>query len=482
MYSNLASNTWYEMKPLEMKKMPLPSFPVNSFPLVVRDYVLAVAEHTQTSVDMAAVVALGILATCNQKKFVVYDEYVEPVNLYTVLVAEPGERKSSVLQCFTKFLLAYQKEENKTRQRDINEYRIKKEMLENEIKRLKEPKKTECEDLEEILLEKIEELEKMEEIRPLRLFADDTSPEALVSLLEKNNGSMSLISSEGGIFDIIAGRYSNKPNLDVFLKGHSGDEIMVDRKGSESIAIYNPTLSFVLTIQPDLLQEVVGNQTMSGRGLLARFCYSIPKSTVGKRKYMGDKIPHFVSENFENLIQTLLSHEITPEPQQISLSIEAKERLERYFYYIEKLLNEEKIMRNWLAKHIGCVRRIAGNIHLASEDRYEKISLMTMERAIDIGKYFVAHANHSFVTLSGEEELNKAKEVLNIIATSFMQPMTRRDVFRNGGGRGMKKTEELIPVLDILEEYGYIKQVHAPISENSSKASDLVFLNPSYRI
>lgn len=45
-------------------------------PEIMKNYVLAVAEHTQTTPDMSAVVALGTLATCNQKKFVVYDEYV----------------------------------------------------------------------------------------------------------------------------------------------------------------------------------------------------------------------------------------------------------------------------------------------------------------------------------------------------------------------------------------------------------------------
>lgn len=460
--------------------MPIPSFPINTLPEIMKNYVLAVAEHTQTTVDMAAVVALGTLATCNQKKFVVFDEYVEPLNLYTVIVAEPGERKSSVLQCFTKFLKEFQKEENILRKSAINQYKVDRELLENEIKMLKEPKKTVPEDLSTTLMEKMEELERLEETKPLRLFSDDVSPEALVSLLSKNDGAMSVISAESGIFDIIAKRYSSKPNLDVFLKGHSGDEIMVDRKGSESIAVYDPALTFILAIQPDLLKDVMNNQTMAGRGLLARFCFAIPKSTVGSRKYLGEKIPKEVEYRFKSMITHLLTVPIGESPTQLTLCEEAKVRLEKYFYYIERMLGEQNNLRAWLSKHVGCVRRIAGNLHLATGETTNPISLQTIENAIEIGKYFTAHAMHCFLTLSAEEEISKAKQVLSVIHSSYGDFLTRREVFRNGGGRGLKKIEELLPYLDLLEEYGYIKQVHAHQSANSSKPSDLVFINPNY--
>ena len=42
-----------------------------------------------------------------------------------------------------------------------------------------------------------------------RLVADDITPEAAASLLAEQGGRLAIISAEGGIFDIIAGRYSN---------------------------------------------------------------------------------------------------------------------------------------------------------------------------------------------------------------------------------------------------------------------------------
>jgi hypothetical protein len=49
------------------------------------------------------------------------------------------------------------------------------------------------------------------EVPPVpRLLADDITPEAAASLLAEQGGRLAIISAEGGIFDIIAGRYSPK--------------------------------------------------------------------------------------------------------------------------------------------------------------------------------------------------------------------------------------------------------------------------------
>lgn len=42
---------------------------VDVLPQPLRDYVNAVAEHSQTSPDMAAVIGLGVLAVCLQGEF-----------------------------------------------------------------------------------------------------------------------------------------------------------------------------------------------------------------------------------------------------------------------------------------------------------------------------------------------------------------------------------------------------------------------------
>ena len=115
--SNVSENrngiVWDKPLPLLEHKDALSGFPVDSFPVAISDYVKALAENTQTSIDMAAVVALGILAVCAGQYYRIEGNanYYEPLNLYVLLVAEPGERKSSIMQNMTRFLFEYEQSE-----------------------------------------------------------------------------------------------------------------------------------------------------------------------------------------------------------------------------------------------------------------------------------------------------------------------------------------------------------------------------------
>ena len=63
---------------------------------------------------MAAVIGLGVLATALQGKFRVQGMpgYYEPLNLYTLVIAAPGERKSGVIRDMTRVLYDYEMQFN----------------------------------------------------------------------------------------------------------------------------------------------------------------------------------------------------------------------------------------------------------------------------------------------------------------------------------------------------------------------------------
>ena len=87
----------------------------------------------------------------------------------------------------------------------------------------------------------------------MRIFVDDITCQKLTSVMVENEGRMSILSAEGGIFDIMDGRYnSNKPDIDIFLKGFSGDTIKIDRISRESEEIISPVL-MSRRINPTLL-------------------------------------------------------------------------------------------------------------------------------------------------------------------------------------------------------------------------------------
>lgn len=89
------SRVFQPIVPLTPQWSDLPAFPVDALPDVIRNYVSAVAEHSQTAPDMAAVISLGVLATCLQGKYKIEGTpgYCEPLSLYTVVIAAPGGAK-----------------------------------------------------------------------------------------------------------------------------------------------------------------------------------------------------------------------------------------------------------------------------------------------------------------------------------------------------------------------------------------------------
>ena len=182
--------------------------------------------------------------------------------------------------------------------------------IENAKKAVIKAKREEQEQLREnlrSLQERKRNLEENEE-KPLQLFCGDATPEALIDLLSKNNGRMALISDEGGVLDTVAGaRYSDRTNLDGLLNAYSGSPIRINRRTRESETVDRPALTIAVMVQPITLQGMIENGELMGRGLLARFLFSFPRSKVGHRKYDTFPVPSDVINDYRELLRGLLS-------------------------------------------------------------------------------------------------------------------------------------------------------------------------------
>ena len=124
--------------PLKPNADDLPAFPVGCLPARLREYVKAVAEHTQTPVDMAAGAALGVLATCLQGKVRVEGniDHYEQTSLYIFLVAPPGSRKSAVIHAMTDAIADYEQGFNEKQAPQLRKNRQDRESLQRQINRL----------------------------------------------------------------------------------------------------------------------------------------------------------------------------------------------------------------------------------------------------------------------------------------------------------------------------------------------------------
>lgn len=468
---------------------PTSIFPIECFPNKIRRYIEAVAEHTQTSVDMASVAVLGVVATTTQGKYEIENkkDYTESLNLYIMIIAMSSERKSPTIKLITKPVYKYEKEENKKRQAIIDKQKLELFIKQKQLETLsKSPEK-----LEEamVLQAEIRELEE-KQIKPLRLITDDCTSEALTSLLADNDEKISLISTEGGIFDILNGKYSSSTaSIDTVLKAYSRDPIRVDRKGRPTEIIGNPTMTVLLSVQDKVLEELMSNDKFRGKGLNARFLYCNPISTVGKRKYKTEEIPVIVEEEYNNIINKLLEIPKKEETTILKFSIDADNELETFYNWIEpQLKNELEFMGDWAGKLFGACLRIAGILHCMEYSNIESgclVSVDTVKKAITISKYFLEHSKYAYMLMGTDKEVEKAKYILKQLKKQEQMSLKRNEIFSisRSSPKKINKADDIDKALDILIENGYILKIE-PEKRKDGKGgrnSDPIFeLNPLY--
>lgn len=311
-----------------------------------------------------------------------------------------------------------------------------------------------------------EELSAFKDKKALRFYGDDVTTEKLVSMISDNDGKAAIFSPEGGIFDMLKGMYSKYVNIDVFLKGYSGDPIRVDRIGRESETIYNPVLTIMLLAQPSVLAGVMENGNFRGRGLTARFLYCVPETNIGKRKYRSKAIPDAVYRRYERCIREILADDPDEAPRVITLSAEVDAMIEAFSEELEPMLvTDYADIADWAGKIVRSTVRIAALLCRAeTKVVYDFLDIPeplvvsgdVMERAICIGRYFIEHARSAFSLLGADEGIRKCKYVLEAIKNAELMEVNRRDIMRLC--RKLKTKDEVQPVIDQLVDFGYLAE------------------------
>lgn len=476
---------WEE--PIPFGKYTIQSFPADALPDDIADYVNAVAESTQTPVDMAGTAALAAIAVCIQGKYRIQGkaDWIEPLNGYFLVINPPSERKSAVESSIVRPLDLYEEQYNIRNAGLVVASKMRKNILEKRRKAIEDAVSKGKADMSE-LDQVAQEIADFEEERPLQIYVDDITTEKLVSVMSANKGRAALVSSEGGIFDTLAGIYTKNVNIDVMLKGYSGDPIRVDRIGRESESIMNPALTILLMAQPNVLSEVMRNTTFRGRGLTARFLYSMPTSYVGSRNFNSAAVTEELYQKYERKIINLLEDEYSRKPEMIKLSAEASKLLTEFANEIEpRLIGDLAEMADWAGKLVGNVLRIAGLLCRASVFRDHDFMVdneelvvdeKTMRNAIRIGRYYLNHAQAIYNVVPESTMYKKAAKILQMIVDNKLSQIDRRGAMRNC--RSFKTTGDIQPVLDFLEDMGYLVLVPQKYSGSGRPPQPKYVVNP----
>ena len=478
----------------------LPAFPLEALPSPLLEFVAEVAASTQVPVDMAAMMGLGVVATAGARRGRVQigKTHSEPLSLYIAAVMEPGSRKSSTLEAFAEPIR--EAERMLTIER-MGAHLTAKEKKEQETKRLgylrDRAAKENAEVERRVLEDEAQHLAaNMTEVPELpRLLADDVTMERLAGLLsEQEDNCIGILSAEGGLFGILAGRYaSGAINLDLVLKGHSGETHRVDRQNQPVRYIQCPTITMALAVQPDVLNSLADNAAFRGRGLLGRFLYALPENLVGSREYQNRPINAEAKEHYEDMIRTLLnlpSPVTKDDPSRrhiLKLDGAALDLWKQFHDDVERRQADGGDLagiRDWASKLSGGVARIAGNLHLVEHHKdlapwNTPISVETVAAAWSIGQFCIPHALAAFNEMGADATHAIARRVLKWIEKSKPETFSVRDCFRVH--QNSAKMEELEGAIAILCNHGYIRLEEQERSGPGRKPSPLYAVNPSMR-
>lgn len=172
---------------------------------------------------------------------------------------------------------------------------------------------------------------------------------------------------------MMGGRYSNGiPNLDLYLQGHAGTAVRVDRKSGPPVDLQRPALAIGISPQPSVLRGLTAQEGFRGRGLLARFLYALPPSRLGYRSLDTTPVSETVVTAYSEMCLQLLT--IDPErdtagriiPKQLRLSSEAHAEWKVFARQVEGHLRpsgEFEHLKDWAGKLPGAVLRVAGLFH-----------------------------------------------------------------------------------------------------------------------
>ena len=329
-------------------------------------------------------------------------------------------------------------------------------------------------------------------IRAPQTWAQDVTPERLGVLMADNRERMAIISDEGGIFSIIAGRYSRGvPNLDLFLQAHAGAKHRVDRGNRPPVDMERPALTMVLSPQPEILHGLASNPDFRGRGLNARFIYLLAASTLGYRNGDGPPVPESISIAYESCIWGLLNIEPVNGPLTIELSPEAFAEWREYSASVEKDLRPGgrfEFMKDWAGKLPGMAARVAGLLHCAehaldSDPTASRLSRETMNRALDFACVCESHALAAYDSMGANLELKAARKLWGWIERRGKVEFTFRDAFDAlRRGADFPRAKDMEPAFEVLVERAYIAPKgpsRVPATARAGRPPRIYRVNPS---
>jgi hypothetical protein len=268
---------------------------------------------------------------------------------------------------------------------------------------------------------------------------------------------------------------------------------------TRAVMLQAATITIGLTPQPQILQSLASCAAFRGRGFLARFLYSIPKSPLGRRHGKADSIPASVLEDYRTSVRMMLDKfqphlDLTGSigTHVLTLSAAAYNLWFQFWLEVESDFRDRgqlEFLKDWGSKLPGAVARIAAILHTAEhafsapqstligQKWNTVISEEIMQDAISLARTLVPHARFAFDQMGVDQDMAGAKLILEWIQRQDIRQFSQREGHHALQHR-FPKVSKLEAALGVLEERGYIRRSKAP--ETRHKPSKYFDVNPHF--
>lgn len=286
-------------------------FPFDSLPELLKNVIHEISFNVQVPYSMVASSVLGTMSVAIQKYANVKrpNGLISPISIFTLTIAESGDRKSTVDKLLTKPVNEFEEIQREKYKSELESYNAKLAIWEQKHKHLiseikKSIKKnTPTESLEDSLNKHFATKPLIPEIK--RTLIKDVTPEAMIQSMNADGASLGLFSDEA--IDVLAGRAMG--NVGQINKLWDGSNILKHRISSGEKNIKDPRLTCSLMTQRKVFEEFIDRKDGEARkvGLLARFLISAPTSFQGFRE-VTDYVPEW---NYLNVFYKTINFYLT---------------------------------------------------------------------------------------------------------------------------------------------------------------------------
>lgn len=462
-----------DITPIKAPEYNLPKMDEHYFHPEVWSWVKRNSDKLNVSPEMVAIPLFTLIAglisrrfsvtpKMNDKSFKVYP------NLWGIIIAPPGSKKSPAMNQSYKFISKLQNLEIKSFKMVEDEFKAQQDFLKGELKTIEQKiRKTKNEiDIPELEAEKNKIEEELNKSSPscLRKVVNSTTIEKLIQTLQEQNAGLIVFRDElAGFFEQFK-KSGHETDRQFYLEGWNGNNSFFhDTVSRGTDYVEKVCLTILGSTQPSIIKEILKQAQFANKedGFLQRFQLAV---------YPNDNIsPKFkdvyYDSSYDETIEKVITHffylknevDIVYSNDSIAYKIYSD-----YFDALEREIFNEK--NDSVKAHFSKFNKLTPALSLIFElvdeflnnrDSNHLISNKSMELAIKWTNFLKSHARKIYNTDYSFQTVSAHALAIKIIEEKVKSGDSIRDIYKNGWSH-LKDQIEVETAAKILEKHNWL--------------------------